>query len=311
MMRYGIHLAGSGPFASMERIGRLAMRAEELGFDSVWLGDHVVTPERFSSAYPYPRTEAFSPDNARIWYEPIVTLGWVAGMTQRVRLGISVLVVPQRNPLLTAKQLATLDDLSGGRLVLGVGVGWLKEEFTALHAPFLDRGATTDAYLRLFRRLWSGQPTRSNAPPYRFREVSSQPVPAQGTGIPIWVGGHSERALRRTIELGDAWHAIRVDVERFRAGGERLRSMAESRGRPMPSLTTLCDLRLGGEASPDDWQLWGRHQSIAAKLSRFAEAGCDEVVLSLNARESTDVMVENLATFASSIRPSVEAGAAL
>jgi probable F420-dependent oxidoreductase len=305
MMRYGIHLAGSGPFASMERIDRLAVRAEELGFDSVWLSDHVVTPERFRSPYPYAQAAPFTPDSARVYYEPIVALAWVAGRTRRVRLGISVLVVPQRNPLLTAKQLATLDDLSGGRLVVGVGVGWLREEFAALHAPFRARGATTNAYLRLFRQLWSGEPTHSTSPPYRFRAVSSQPVPTQGPGIPIWVGGHSEQALRRTVELGDAWHAIRLDVERFRECAERLRSLAASHGRPTPSLTTLCELSLDGETSPDDWRLSGSHESIVAKLDRFAEAGCEEVVLSVHPRESTTAMVETMEVFASDIRPSV------
>jgi probable F420-dependent oxidoreductase len=304
-VRFGVHLAASGPGANAERIGRLSIEAEAMGFDSVWVGDHVVMPELSRSAYPYGDPGSFTVEGARTFYEPIVTLAWVAARTSHIRLGISVLVLPQRNPLLTAKQLATLDDLSGGRLDLGVGVGWMREEFEALHARFHSRGEATDTAIRLMRRLWSGEPVRSTDPLYRFREVSSRPVPAQGTGIPIWVGGHSQRALRRTIELGDAWHAIRVDVEDFRDGAERLRAMAVASGKPMPALTTICELRLGGEASPADWRLDGHPDAVQAKLRRFAAAGCAEMILSLP-RESTTAMVEMMASFASSIRPSVD-----
>lgn len=304
-MRFGIHLAASGPLASPDRIGRLASEAETLGFDSVWVGDHVVMPRRFRSTYPYAEPESFTVEGARTFYEPIVTLAWVAARTSRVRLGISVLVLPQRNPLLTAKQLATLDDLAGGRLDLGIGAGWLQEEFEALHAPFEPRGEMTDASVRLMRRLWSGEPVRAADGPYRTRAVISRPVPAQGAAIPIWVGGHNPRALRRTIELGDAWHPIKIGVEPFAQGAQRLRSMAAAGGRPMPTLTTLCELRLGWAPSMEDWLLSGDEAAVADKIGRFEAAGCTEMVLSLP-RHSTTEMMAMMAAFAATVRPMLD-----
>jgi alkanesulfonate monooxygenase SsuD/methylene tetrahydromethanopterin reductase-like flavin-dependent oxidoreductase (luciferase family) len=134
-MRYGVHLAASGPQATPERVGRLAARAEALGFDSVWVSDPVIIPAEWASEYPYGPPGTFTLASSRNYYEPLITLAWVAGATQRVRLGVSVLVVPYRNPVVTAKQLATIDSLSGGRLILGIGVGWLQEEFEALGNP--------------------------------------------------------------------------------------------------------------------------------------------------------------------------------
>jgi probable F420-dependent oxidoreductase len=306
-MRFGVHLAGGSPSASMDRMARLAKRAEELGFHSLWLSDHVVTPARFKSPYPYANAAPFTSEGARLYYEPIVTLAWLAGLTRRVRLGISVLVVPQRNPLLTAKQLATLDDLSSGRLIVGVGAGWLEEEFQALHADFAGRGRTTDAYLRMFRRLWSGKPTRSTESSYRHRAVYSQPVPAQGARIPVWVGGHSERALRRTIEYGDGWHATRLDADAFRIAARRLTKLAAERNRRMPVLSTLCELDPTASEGPEDWRLAGSADTIASKLRRYAQAGCSEVVLGLLPRDSTEGMLETMDTFALRVRPIVDA----
>ena len=304
-MRFGIHLAASGPLASADRIGRLAVEAEDLGFDSVWVGDHVVMPRRFRSTYPYAEPESFTVEGASTFYEPIVTLAWVAARTSRVRLGVSVLVLPQRNPLLTAKQVATLDDLAGGRVDLGIGAGWLREEFEALHAPFERRGEMTDASVRLMRRLWTGEPVRATTGPYRSRAVIIRPTPAQGSAIPIWVGGHNPRALRRTIELGDAWHPIKIGVEPFREGASRLRSMAAAAGRPTPTLTTLCELRLGGPPSGEDWFLSGDERAVADKIRRFEAAGCAEMVLSLP-RDSTSEMTAMMAAFASAVRPMLD-----
>jgi probable F420-dependent oxidoreductase len=307
-MRFGVHLANSGPFASPERIGRLAERAEALAFDSVWVSDHVVIPTEWSSVYPYGPPGTFTLDGQRNYFEPITSLTWVAGATRRARLGTSVLVVPYRNPVLVAKQLATLDMLSGGRLIVGVGVGWFEEEFEALGNPyFRQRGALTDEYIRLYRALWTGRPTEFQGPFYQLRSVVSEPKPVQsdrGAGPPIWVGGHGERALRRTIELGDAWAAIRISVEDFRRGTERLRELADQRGRRTPEASTRCNLGPNSVAPTDsDYELYGEPAAIASTLARYAAAGCAEVILDLYPRESTDGMLETLERFATEIRP--------
>jgi probable F420-dependent oxidoreductase len=309
-MRFGVHLAGSGPFATPERIGQLAARAEALGFDSVWVSDHVIMPIEFSSVYPYGPPGTFTVESSRNYFEPIVSLAWVAGATRRVRLGTSILVIPLRNPVLAAKQLATLDALSGGRLVLGVGSGWFAEEFEALGQPyFRERGALTDEYIRIYRALWSGEPTEFEGEFYRFRSVQSLPRPAQsasGSGPPIWVGGHGERALRRTIEIGDAWAAIRIGIDDFRRCGQRLRELADGRGQPVPELTTRCNLGPHGPApSPNDYELYGEPAAIAATLNRYAAAGCAEVIFDLFPRDSTDGMLETLERFTREIWPLV------
>jgi probable F420-dependent oxidoreductase len=306
-MRFGVHLAGSGPFATPDRIGQLAARAEALGFDSVWVSDHVVIPTDWTSEYPYGPPGTFTLESSRNYFEPLITLAWVAGATRRVRIGTSVLVVPLRNPVLAAKQLATLDALSSGRLILGIGVGWLQEEFEALGNPYFhQRGALTDEYIRLFKELWSGQPTSFEGRFYHLRSVVAEPGPAQKPGPPIWVGGHGERALQRVIEIGDAWATIRIDVEAFSRGAERLRQLAAEHGRPVPELTARCNLGPGQPvANTSDSDLFGEPDDIAAKLNRYAEAGCVETIFDLYPRDSTEGMLETLERFASDVRPFV------
>jgi probable F420-dependent oxidoreductase len=305
-MRYGVHLAASGPQATPERVGQLAARAEALGFDSVWVSDHVVIPTDWASEYPYGPPGTFTLASSRNYYEPLITLAWVAGATRRVRLGVSVLVVPYRNPVVTAKQLATLDALSGGRLIVGIGVGWLQEEFEALGNPyFRQRGALTDEYIRLYQALWSGEPTGLEGRFYQLRPVVSEPRPVQQPGPPIWVGGHGERAYRRTVEIGDAWAAIRIDVEQFEQGAERIRELAAARGRSSPELTTRCNFGPSQPAGSRDYELYGEKSQLIEKLNRFAAAGCAEVVFDLVPRDSTAAMLEAMELFAEEVRPAV------
>ena len=159
------------------------------------------------SVYPYAPTGQLAGGAAQDYLEPFALLGWLAHATTRIRLGTSVLVVPYRNPLVTAKMLATLDRLSQGRMILGAGVGWLREEFEALAAPpFEARGAVTDEYLRLMRLTWTSDPVRFEGTYYRLSAVHALPKPAQKAGIPIWIGGHTDAALKRAGTLGDGWH---------------------------------------------------------------------------------------------------------
>jgi probable F420-dependent oxidoreductase len=305
-MRYGVHLAASGPQATPERIGQLAARAEALGFDSVWVSDHVVIPTEWASEYPYGPPGTFTLASSRNYFEPLITLAWVAGATRSIRLGISVLVVPYRNPVLAAKQLATLDTLSGGRLIVGIGVGWFQEEFEALGNPyFRQRGALTDEYIRIYQALWSGEPAGFEGRFYQLRPVVSEPRPARQPGPPIWVGGHGERAYRRTAELGSAWAAIRIDVEQFEAGARRIRELAAERNRPTPELTTRCNFGPNLSVGSRDYELYGEPAAIAEKLSRYAAAGCAEVILDLIPRDSTTAMLEAMDRFTQEVRPLV------
>ncbi len=208
-MHFGLSLSGRGPLAQPDILVKLAEKADALRFASLFVTDHVVIPTSNRSKYPYSPSGQVGGEWSQGYLEPLALMSFLAGMTSRVRLGTSVLVVPYRNPVVTAKMLATLDVMSGGRVILGVGVGWLEEEFEALHSPpFAERGRVTDEYLRLMRECWSREPVEWKGRYYQMGEVSAMPKPLQKGGIPIWTGGHTDAALRRTGELADGWHPI-------------------------------------------------------------------------------------------------------
>ncbi len=207
-MHFGVALPGRGPLARPDVLVKLAQRADALRYSSVFVTDHVVIPTTYGSTYPYSPTGKAAGDWTQGYLEPLALMSFLAGATSGVRLGTSVLVVPYRNPVVTAKMLATLDVMSGGRVILGAGVGWLREEFEALAAPpFDERGRVTDEYLRLMRECWTREPVAWQGSHYRMASVSVLPKPSQGA-IPIWVGGHTIAALRRVGELADGWHPI-------------------------------------------------------------------------------------------------------
>jgi probable F420-dependent oxidoreductase len=192
-MHFGVILPNYGPDSNPEGIRRVAELAEELGFDSVWATEHIIVgPEGVD---PYGRV-----------YDPLVTLAWIAGWTQRIGLGTSIVLVPLHNPIHLAKEIATLQELSGGRFTLGVGKGWHKDEFDFMGVTFEGRGRRADEAIRLMRALWSGE-SNFEGELWSVHDATSEPHPSP---IPeIWVGGSSQRALRRARELGDAWHPSR------------------------------------------------------------------------------------------------------
>jgi probable F420-dependent oxidoreductase len=206
-MRYGFYLPTRGPAATRDGILALAREGERLGLYSAMIADHIVFPVESQSTYPY--TMDGKHPGAGDALETFSILGVVAGATERLRLVTSVLVLPYRNPVLTAKMVASLDVLSGGRLTLGVGAGWLREEFEALNSPaFNMRGAVTDEWITIFKQLWSEAPASFNGRFYRYTDIRCEPLPLQKPHPPIWIGGHSRAALRRTARHGDGWHPV-------------------------------------------------------------------------------------------------------
>jgi probable F420-dependent oxidoreductase len=192
-VHYGVILPNFGSGSSPSAIRAAALAAEELGFDSVWTTEHIVVgPEGVD---PYGRV-----------YDPLVTLGWIAGFTERVGLGTSIVLVPLHNPFHLAKEVATLQELSGGRFTLGVGMGWHRDEFDFMGVPFERRGRRGDEAIRLMRSLWRGQQT-FDGQYWSYREATAQPQPSPEPEL--WVGGSSDRAVRRARTLGDAWHPSR------------------------------------------------------------------------------------------------------
>src|SRR5881396_3568152 len=229
-MEFGCHLPVYGPAATRETLLAFARRMEALGYDSLWASDHVVIPWRIASKYPYNETGDFPLPASANFLELLTMLALVAGATERIRLGTTVLVLLHRHPLLAAKMLATLDHLAPGRVILGAGVGWMREEIEALGAPFDRRGAWSDEAIRVMRACWRDERVAHTGEFFRFDALACRPAPARGS-IPIWIGGHTPRALRRVAELGDGWHAAFPTAAGLKEGLAHLRTACTSAGR--------------------------------------------------------------------------------
>ncbi len=237
-MQIGCSVPSSGPLTDADTIARIATEAEMLGFDYVTISDHLVIPTDIDSRYPYSETGEF-PSGARVdRHEQLMECMFVAAKTSKLRIVTSVMVVPHRPAVLTAKLLATLDVLSNGRLTLGIGAGWMREEFEAVGTPpFDERGAVTDEFMMACKALWEQEAPRFEGKYTGFANVVFQPKPVQQP-IPIWVGGESNPALRRTARYGDAWYPIGTNpafpmdtLGRYKAGVAKLRGMTEKAGR--------------------------------------------------------------------------------
>jgi probable F420-dependent oxidoreductase len=250
-MRVGIHLPHIGRKAGPQAIRRAAVQAEELGFADAWASEHIIVPRDA----PYPPSAIF--------YDPVLTLTWAAACTNRIGLGTSVLVLPMRHPLPLAKELATLQNLSEGRLILGAGVGWLEAEFAALGAPFAERGRRMDEGIALMRAVWTEDPVSfpTRWVPAVVSEMRMQPQPV--APIPIWIGGSSEPALQRALRL-DGWHGSRVTPDAAPAMVQRLRA-----ARPDPAFTISLRVRWDG----------AQQDRMRADLAAYAAAGVQHVLL--------------------------------
>jgi probable F420-dependent oxidoreductase len=204
-MKFGLMFANAGPFAYPELLTHLAQTAERVGVESLWTVEHVVIPVGYQSTYPYdPSGRIQAPDQVPI-PDPFVTLAYVAAVTKSIRLATGIVILPQRHPMYVAKEVATVDVLSHGRMILGIGVGWLKEEFDALGVPFDERGARTAESVRAIRTLWKDEAQPFAGKFYRWGVVESHPKPVQKPGVPIVVGGHTELAARRAARYGDGF----------------------------------------------------------------------------------------------------------
>jgi probable F420-dependent oxidoreductase len=205
-IEFGISTLSRGILVSRAAYMEVAQAAERAGFAFLSVNDHVIVPGHLGSAYPYTLGGAWAAAEHGHCFDQLTTLAFIAGCTSRLRLLTSVMVVPHRPPIATAKMLATIDVLSGGRLIIGVGAGWMKEEFALLGAPFAERGTVTDEYLEAFKALWTQQRPTYASRHVNFADVIFEPKPIQKPHPPIWVGGESPAALRRTVRLGDAWY---------------------------------------------------------------------------------------------------------
>ena len=222
-MHIGCHLPTQGPVATREALLTFCHQAEEHHIDSLWVSDHVVFPKVNTGGYP----GRFPHAPQTPYLEPVAVLAAVAMCTEHARIGASVFILGHRNPLVMAKMLTTIDTLSNGRLICGVGVGWWAEEFAALGIPFHTRGRQANEMLRIFKELWTTDNPQFDGEFYRFSNIGFAPKPIQKHHPPLWVGGSSPGAFHRVVTLGDGWHATFQTPEQLRHSMERLRQTAE------------------------------------------------------------------------------------
>lgn len=251
-MKFGVMFANVGPMAHPEGAVALAQAAEAGGIESLWTVEHVIVPAGYQSSYPYSRSGRMpGPEDSDI-PDPLIWLAYVAASTTTIRLGTGILILPQRNPVILAKEIATLDRMSGGRVELGVGVGWLEEEFDALGIPFAERGARADDHIRALRALWTQDEASHHSEFTSFDKAISRPRPAQGT-VPIVVGGHSKAAARRAGRLGDGFFPGRGSHEELAELIEIMRTTAVEHGRDADQIEVTAGGRgAAGDAALDE-----------------------------------------------------------
>jgi probable F420-dependent oxidoreductase len=229
-MKFGIVFANTGPFTDPVKAAAFAQAAEAAGFESLWTVEHVVVPSGYESAYPYdPSGKMPGPEESPI-PDPLIWLSYVAAATSRIRLATGILILPQRNPVVLAKEVATLDHLSGGRVELGIGVGWLEEEFDAIGVPFADRGRRNDEYVEAMRALWRDDKATFHGQYANFDECVMRPQPVNGT-VPIHIGGHTDVAARRAGRLGDGFFPGKGTHEELARSFDLARDTARQHGR--------------------------------------------------------------------------------
>jgi probable F420-dependent oxidoreductase len=306
-VRFGFYLPTRGRTAEPHAIEAMVAHGEALGFSSVVVAAHLVFPVTIHSRYPYTVSGAFPGQGDAL--DQLSLMAFVAGKSRRLRLISSVMILPHRNPVVTAKMLATIDVLSGGRVTVGVGVGWLREEFQALGAPDFDRrGAVSDEYLRIFKTLWTQDPASFRGEFYSFEALRCLPQPTQKPHPPIWVGGHSKVALRRVARLGDGWHpvgatpAVPLRPPEMRASLDELRRLADAERRDFAALTIsfkapLYDPRQGVDGGADRRPFTGSTQAIADDIGIYAGLGVSELIFDFRAETLTESL-DRMAHFA-------------
>jgi probable F420-dependent oxidoreductase len=310
-MRYGFYLPTRGPLVNRSDITRFVRTGEKLGFHSVMVADHIAVPVKTESVYPYTADGKFLSKGDAL--ETLTTMAYIAGATEKLRMVSSVMIVPHRNPILTAKAIATIDVLSGGRVTVGVGVGWFREEFEALHtADFDKRGAVTNEYLEIFKKLWTQSPVAHQGEFYSFEALHCEPLPIQKPHPPIWIGGHSRPALRRAARYGDGWHPVGavaaspLPPEEMREKLDELKRLTEEAGRDFDKLTISFkaplyepDLK---EVAGARRRFTGSPEQVAEDIREYGSLGISELIFDFRG-DSIDASMEGMERFAKDLMP--------
>ena len=272
-MKIGIVPINVGGPESAERMIEIAQHAEGAGIESVWTFEHVIIPTEYESVYPYSR-DGKMPILPETWFvDPLISLSHIAAATKTIRLGTGVNIFPQANPMLFAKQVASLDVLSSGRLELGLGIGWLAEEYEAMGTPFARRGARFDDYLAAMRKVWSGDVVEHRSDFLSWHHFKSYPLPAQRPHPPILIGGVTTKALQRVVDAAQGWYAPSDSESQLREKTAELRRLAGQAGRPMDTIEVTTSWRVGKR--PD-------------ALAMFEDLGIGRVVAFLTSTGDSD-----------------------
>jgi probable F420-dependent oxidoreductase len=276
--KFGVFLPVSGRAASRKTLMQAAQQAEALGYDSVWAADRLVMPWKINTAYPYGKEATFIVPPDRPFFDTLTCLAFLAGCTEKIHLGMSVMVLPYRHPLHWARIATTLDQLSTGRLILGVGVGWMEEEFAAMNAPFKERGKVSDEQLTLLKQLWTEEHITFHGKYYNVDDIAFNPKPYQKPRLPIWVGGEGNPAQRRAGHYGDAWfpYFVRITPKELAAGFENVRVEAKKAGRDPDEVQLACCLPVEltpTDGPPIDNYLKGSVEQVSEALREFIDVG--------------------------------------
>ncbi len=297
-MDFGLHLPASSANVKAEDLVRFAQQAEALGFYCLTVADHVIVPKNISIPYPYTVDGKYPGTGYHL--ETLTTMSFLAGATRRIRFATSVMIAPYRNPIITAKMLASLDVLSNGRVIVGLGVGWMKEEFDNLGTPaFAERGRVTDEYIRAFRELWTSDNPTFSGQFCSFSNIVFLPKPIQKPTIPIWIGGHSKQAIRRAARLGDGWHpiggvpTIPLEPDDVRKDLALLAEYAQAAGRNPKQIRVA----LKGSLFDKEKKIEGRRrrfmgdaEEIAADIRDYRAAGVDMMIFDVRRPSSAETL---------------------
>jgi probable F420-dependent oxidoreductase len=312
-LEYGLHLPASSAAVKPEELVRFAQRAEALGFYCITIADHVIVPTHISVPYPYTVDGKYPGTGYHL--ETLTTMSFLAGATDRIRFITSVMILPYRNPIVTAKMLASLDVLSGGRVIVGAGVGWMKEEFETIRTEaYEERGKVTDEYIAAFRELWTSNKPSFNGKYCSFSDIIFLPKPVQKPTIPIWIGGHSKQAIRRAARLGDGWHpiggvpTIPLEPEGIKKDLEMLVDYALKAGRDPKQIRIV----LKGSLFDREKQITpgkrrrfiGAAEEIASDIRDYRGAGVDTMIFDVR-QPSFNATMERMEWMAKEVFPQV------
>ena len=311
-MDFGLHLPASSANVKAEELIRFAQQAEALGFYCLTVADHVIVPRDISVPYPYTVDGKYPGTGYHL--ETLTTMSFLAGATKRIRFATSVMILPYRNPIVTAKMLASLDVLSGGRVIVGAGVGWMKEEFETIRTePYEERGKVTDEYIAAYRELWSSDHPTFNGKYCSFSNIVFLPKPVQKPGIPIWIGGHSKQAIRRAARLGDGWHpiggvpTIPLEPEDVKKDFAMLADYARQAGRDPRSIRVALKGSLFDKEKKIDGRrrrFMGSADEIAGDIRDYRAAGVDTMIFDVR-RPSINETLERMEWMAKDVFPKV------